>query len=524
VQEKNVLDKTWGFAKNLVGIKTADIKTNQESVNNVLDKFEAKKFEKLFDTESKKTDNKKLLKIKNEMERFFIIDIEDRENTEEIVSEMEKNPFVESVDFYNIYYTFYTPNDPSYNQQWAHQNTQAELGWDIETGEEEIVIAVVDTGVDYNHEDLAGNMLGYCSDGCPLGTGYDFVSIDVPYWEYHGFQVVEGEDYTEIDDKPMDVHGHGSHCAGIAAAVTNNNKGVAGVCPNCKIMPVRAGFVFLYHPSEGDPYLTGSLDVKAITSSIRYAADNGADIITMSFGGSSPADSITSAIRYAHESGVILIAAAGNDDSNDVGYPAGYKQVIAIAASDENDERCHFSNSGEDVDFAAPGINILSTIPNGYRSHGGTSMATPYVAGVAGLLLSRNPNLNFKEVRRILREGVDPINNPQSWRPMGTGRINIRKSLLPESKLMNSENEDITGDFKMVLQKKDSFGDWEDYEEVINTPGLVLRAGEKIDLSQLWNNQNIGVSNQLDSGDYRVYTSFQFREKIIENSWEFEVL
>jgi hypothetical protein len=107
---------------------------------------------------------------------------------------------------------------------------------------------------------------------------------------------------------------------------------------------------------------------------------------------------------------------------------------------------------------------------------------------------------------------------------MGTGRINIRKSLLPESKLMNSENEDITGDFKMVLQKKDSFGDWEDYEEVINTPGLVLRAGEKIDLSQLWNNQNIGVSNQLDSGDYRVYTSFQFREKIIENSWEFEVL
>jgi hypothetical protein len=188
----------------------------------------------------------------------------------------------------------YTPSDPLFSQQWAHQNTEAELGWDIQRGEADITIAVIDTGVAYDHEDLAGNMLGNCSGGCPQGQGYDFVDVDTQSYIDAGYELIPEEDYTNIDNDPSDYNGHGSHVAGVAASVGDNGVGISGVCMGCRIMPVKMGFSML---RNGEEYAVSETD--AILNALIYAADNGADIICMSFGGAF-SQSMLDAIDYAY--------------------------------------------------------------------------------------------------------------------------------------------------------------------------------------------------------------------------------
>ena len=328
--------------------------------------------------------------------------------------------------------TFFTPNDPYFPLQWGLTKIQADRAWDISTGNPNIVIAIIDTGVDYDHIDLANNIWynpgeipnnsldddgnGYIDDY----MGWDFISVNsnaIPTPDPY-------EDIGPPDNNPMDFHGHGTHCSGIASSVTNNSTGVAGIAGTCKIMCLRAG----YKTSTGG----GSLPYSDSARAIEYAADNGAKVISMSWGSTTASGTIQTVVEYARTKGCIMVAAAGNDGKNMPNYPAAFPGVISVAASDQDDLRASFSNYGDWVDIAAPGKDIYSTKYNssqnnntyGYSS--GTSMATPLVAGAAALLLAQNPNLTADLVLQRLLDTADPIN----WNVSApTKRLNIYRAL-----------------------------------------------------------------------------------------------
>ena len=351
------------------------------------------------------------------------------------------------------------PNDPLYSQQWALPNIDSLRAWaSVRTPSSGPVfpiisvpvIAVIDTGVQWSHVDLANNIWintreipnnnldddtnGFIDDD----KGWDFVETTSP--------CILGEDCTIEDNNPDDFHGHGTHVAGIAGAVTNNNLGVAGVCANfCKIMPVRAGFAV-----QGGG---GALETDDIAQSLVYAADNGANIISMSFGGM---DSILmqNAINYAYSQGAVLVAAAGNRNTGSTieSFPAAYPEVISVAATDSNDNRASFSNFGAWVDISAPGVLISSTVaptsqmtgnpqyafscvtPNEcYQLLSGTSMAAPVVAGVVGLALAKNPSLTQNQVLTLVHSAYDLLTGNEY---IGTGRTNAFKAVQPTSVLI----------------------------------------------------------------------------------------
>lgn len=264
--------------------------------------------------------------------------------------------FVKYAEKNNILKSTGDPNDPSWSKQWGPKNIKCPDGWGG-AGSNSAVIAILDTGVDLTHEDLIDNLW---TDG----SGN------------------HGRDVYNDDNDPQDENGHGTHCAGIAAAVTNNGKGIAGVAGskiNVKIMAVQV-------LSSG-----GSGSSASVAGGIDYAVSKGADVISMSLGGGG-SSTMETACKNAHNAGVVVVAAAGNDNSDRKSYPAGYDSyVIAVGATDNNNEKASFSNYGDWVDIAAPGVNIYSTYitKNKYRSLSGTSMACPHVAGVAALGVSR---------------------------------------------------------------------------------------------------------------------------------------
>ncbi|QMS90040.1 S8 family serine peptidase [Nostoc edaphicum CCNP1411] len=251
-----------------------------------------------------------------------------------------------------------------------------------------VVVAVVDTGVDYNHEDLRNNIWTNANEiaGNGIdddGNGY----IDDNYgWNFSG-----------NNNNTLDINGHGTHVSGTIAG-ENNNYGVTGIAYNAKIMPVKV---------LND---SGSGSYSSISKGIRYAVDNGANVINLSLGGASANRTLESAINYASSKGVIVVMAAGNDGDSLPDYPAryAYKSGIAVGAVDRNNNMPDFSNrSGTDeiAYVTAPGVKVYSSVPNNqYATYNGTSMATPHVAGVVALMLSANPNLTDAQVRQIVTE------------------------------------------------------------------------------------------------------------------------
>lgn len=282
--------------------------------------------------------------------------------------------------------------DPMFNDQWGLANaTDTDIdvteAWLVNRGASTTMVAVIDTGVALAHPDLAG---------ARLRTDIDF-------------------DFINNDDNANDDNGHGTHVAGIIAASTNNGVGVAGICAECEILPVKV------LDAEGGG------DVSAIAQGLRYAADRGADIANMSLGmdpNCGCSETLANAINYAYEQGMFMIAAAGNDGIEKIGYPASSSRVLAVGATDISGGRAYFSNYGEDLDIVAPGRNILSTYTTPeYDYASGTSMASPMVAGVAGLALSTR-GMSQAQLWWLLVNATD-ANVPGSFdAQLGYGRIN----------------------------------------------------------------------------------------------------
>ncbi|MPZ16152.1 MAG: S8 family serine peptidase, partial [Chloroflexi bacterium] len=279
-----------------------------------------------------------------------------------------------------------TPNDPSFPSQWGLQRIQAPLAWDFATGARSVVVAVLDTGVDLNHPDLQGRLV----------PGRNIVNPGAP---------------------PQDDSSHGTHAAGTIAAIRNNSLGIAGVASGVSIMPIKV--------LEAD----GSGTDTDVAAGIRWATDNGARVINMSFGGPEPSDLVDEALSYATARGVVFVVAAGNEGGSALRYPAATEPSIAVGATTETDGRASFSNFGSWVDLGAPGVNILSTSwsagTSTYRAASGTSMAAPHVAGVIGLLLSVKPDLTISEIDTILKYTVDPV----AGEGIGAGRLNAARAV-----------------------------------------------------------------------------------------------
>jgi thermitase len=301
------------------------------------------------------------------------------------------------------------PNDPQFSEQWALNNTGADGGtkradidalraWLTTQGSEDVVVAVLDTGVDFTHEDLRENMW-FRPAGVPA---YEDDELGV-------FNDLNGFNGTDQISDPMDDNGHGTHCAGIIGAEGDNGIGIAGINWKVKIMPLK----FLGRGGSG----SASDAIEAIN----YAVDrkkNGVNvrIISASWGSRTKSKALEDAIRAAGEAGILFVAAAGNDGSDNdrrPHYPSNYNlpNVISVAALDRTDHLASFSNFGaKTVHVAAPGKDILSTwLNDGYREASGTSMATPYVSGIAALIVASEPRITMEKLRARLLETADKL-------------------------------------------------------------------------------------------------------------------
>jgi hypothetical protein len=264
------------------------------------------------------------------------------------------------------------------------------------------VVAVIDTGVDLDHPELAPLIV----------PGTDMVDLGANPTAPPGFRF-EG-DFQGRDNVPQDEVGHGTHVAGTIACLSNNGQGVAGVTWSCRIMPVRvlARIVNINNPAD----VRGTGSAADIAAGIRWAVDNGARVLNLSLGGTTDTQVERDAIAYAIAHGAVVVAAMGNafQQGNPTSFPAAYPDVVAVAAIDQGDHRAAFSQTGPHIDVAAPGVGVLSTVWNdGFATMSGTSMASPHVAGVAALILSCNNNLTGPQVADIIRQTARPLrDNP----------------------------------------------------------------------------------------------------------------
>lgn len=374
-----------------------------------------------------------------------------------IVVDLRKSPLIEHVELNSLVHTFYVPNDSFFHSQgswgqpyddlWGLKRIQADKAWDYAKGQG-VVVAVVDSGIDYEHPDLQDNMYINTAEL----KGEKFTDDDS-----NGFvDDIYGYNFADGHGDPLDEIGHGSHVAGTIAAVGDNGIGVLGVAPQAKLMALKVLDI------------QGVSDVATITQAIMYAADMGADVMNLSFGGKGVSVMEHQAIQYAVGLGVIVVAASGNDGT-DLSYstPSAYKETFAIGAMGTDDQRAEYSNWGWLLDVIAPGgdseskggvgKNILSVraaaapnielgeqslqiiavpAPEGqWLRLRGTSMAAPHASGVAALLLSQNPSATVEQVKAAIRLSATDVMSPGWDIESGYGQLNAKAAIamLPQA-------------------------------------------------------------------------------------------
>ncbi|HEX3044916.1 MAG TPA: S8 family serine peptidase [Bacillota bacterium] len=441
-------------------------------------------------------------KVVPNLDNILVLDLPgDTTDLASIIKQYQADPNVEYVEPNYTYEIQMLPNDPYYSSQnswgqgyddlWGLKQIQAERAWDLSQGAG-VVVAVVDTGIDYRHEDISVNC--WTNPGEIAGNGIDD--------DGNGYvDDVYGYDFCNTDPDPRDDNGHGTHVAGTIAAVSNNSLGIIGVAPQAKVMAVKG------------LNATGSGRSDVLASCIRYAADNGADVLNASWGSSFSSQAIEDAINYAVAKGCVVVAAAGNSNQDVAGaYPASLDQVIAVAATSYDRTKCSFSNWGNKIEVAAPGGagsgsggNILSLLAdnsdiirtnpelivgNHYLRLQGTSMASPHVAGLAALLLSYFPQATVNDIRGRIMATTDPVaSNPGSEESpyIGTGIINAYNALTAvERPCIRIEQVDLAeaqGDGDGIIESQES-------------------AQLTVHLKNLWNNATAVTATLSSSSPY----------------------
>src|ERR1044071_716380 len=306
---------------------------------------------------------------------------------EAVEAALREDPNVEFVEKNLIGEATFVPNDPGYSAQWHLPKISAPGGWDLTRGSRSVTIAVIDSGIDPLHPDLSANLI----------PGYNFVA---------------GNTDTH------DIYGHGTAIAGIAGAIGNSGIGVAGVAWSNTIMPL----VVLDSSGYGT--------VANVASAITYAADHGAKVINISLAFNGSTSTLQNAVNYAWNHGVVIVAAAANASTNTPYYPAALPNVIAVSAVNQNDNLASFSNYGNWITVSAPGVSVYTTANGGGYLYGsGTSVSSPIVAGLAGLVFSANPNLTNTQVVNLITGNADDVGTPGFDVANGWGRINVQRTL-----------------------------------------------------------------------------------------------
>ena len=360
-----------------------------------------------------------------DLTRHFVVKFDETVNLDQVVNVFSSLPvYVEKVEKVGLHRFDGNPQDNDFSKQWYLKQTSdcdidAPEAWDIQRGSDSIILSVADSGVDYSHPDLNDNIWVNEAEyyGVPNhdddGNGY---------WDD-----IYGWDWPDNDNSPTDAYGHGSHCAGIIAAETNNT-GIAGIAGGwytgqhgCKIMCLRIG--------RGYPE---PIDMSYAASAIEYAVDMGAAAINCSWQ-SSDSGGLKDAVDYATQNGLLVVHSAGNYPTGDHDYLGGRSDVLTVAATNRQDQIASYSNYGSWVDVAAPGgegeagDGIYSTYKNGgYKSWSGTSQAAPMVVGLGGLLKSERPSWGRQKIWDAIVQSADYINSPV---PIGSGRINAFDAL-----------------------------------------------------------------------------------------------
>ncbi|MHC4539403.1 MAG: S8 family serine peptidase, partial [Planctomycetota bacterium] len=348
---------------------------------------------------------------------FYVLNTE--RNVLALCAELNADPEIEYAQPNYVYHICRTPNDPDFPDQYAHQLIRMEDAWEISTGSRDVVVAVIDTGVDVNHPDLKDNVwvnAGEIADNQIDDDGNGYVD------DVHGWNFADDNSTVTPTGSSSSIVSHGTQVSGVMAAVGDNAEGVCGVNWNSSIMALRMSLDF---------------ESEDVAAALEYAAANGARVVNMSFGGDvfGPEGDLVmkAALDSAYEQGVLLIASAGNSDTSRPHYPAAFANVMAVASTNGEDLKTGHSTFGVWVDIAAPGTDIVTTNLNDeYIATAGTSFSAPYVAAVSALLFAHRPGLTHVEARAVLESTTDPVyygdvDPNQGY--IGTGRVNAYETL-----------------------------------------------------------------------------------------------
>ncbi|MFH1862916.1 MAG: S8 family serine peptidase [bacterium] len=361
-----------------------------------------------------------------DMSRVYTVHIPKESNLHVAIGAFAASRLVEYAEPKFIRRAFYTPNDPDFGLQWGlnSNHTQAEAAYDWCQGDPNVTIFIVDSGMDMDHQDLVGNLWvnpgedlngnGVVDPDEENGVDDDQNGFADDFW---GWDFVGNDNWANDDIPSWLGGGHGTHCAGIASAVTDNGEGIASLGNRASLVPVRSGWsLFITAPFEG----------------VGYAIATGADVISMSWGGSEYSQTEQDLFNWANQLGILCVAAAGNSGNADPLYPAAYDNVFAVVATSEGDYVASFSSFGNWTDIAAPGENIYSTfLSGGYTTMDGTSMACPFTAGLAGLVKAAYPTFQADEIALTIQLTANDISeqNPGLVGQYGAGRINSFKAM-----------------------------------------------------------------------------------------------
>jgi len=359
--------------------------------------------------------------LKKENNKYYLIDV--KKEIDWSTVDHQKFRGIEYIQPNYVSEMLVNPNDPRFSEQFL-SNVKIPDVWDYTTGSKSVIIASIDSGLHFDHPDFGKNVFinelevpdnnidddgnGFVDDW----RGWDFV--DAPEFDAEALG-----DYLDEDNDPTDEYNHGTHVGGIIAATSNNGEGIAGICWDINLLVIRAGF-----STTGG----GFLQDDDAAAGLIYAADMGANVISLSWGDEVYSPIIADACQYAYERGCIIVAAAGNTYTYPLMYPAKLATTISVGAVNQANQRASFSSYGHSLDIVAPGVSVLSTFDitedNLYNEQSGTSMSAPFVAGSVGLLLSVEPNLSFENVKTRLISSATDIGPPGYDIEYGHGLLN----------------------------------------------------------------------------------------------------